>query len=92
MIQTTMIVETPNPLANHFLWLSEKAPFATGHRAIITDKETGDVIRPRSVKLNRDNNVVILNRKKAKVDRFAVTYNHSAFYGHNVIVKHLGCN
>ena len=90
--QTSMIVETPLPLANHFLGLSEYSPFPTGHRAVITEEETGKVVKPRSVKINNDYHVSILNRKKVEVDQFVVTYNHSKFYNHNVIVKHLGYN
>jgi hypothetical protein len=75
--QKVMIVETPSPLRVHFLGLSEKGPFPTGHRAVITEAETGKSVKPKSVKFDTDYHVLILNRKKEEVDQFNVTYNRS---------------
>jgi hypothetical protein len=75
--QKSMIVETPLPLRVHFLGLSKKGPFPTGHRAVITEAESGKSVKPKSIKFDIDYHVLILNRKKEEVDQFNVTYNHS---------------
>lgn len=85
-----MIVETPQPRSVHLLWLSSKAPFSSGHKAVVTEEDTGKSVLARSMKLEKTYDVQIFNRKKKFVDAFAVTYTHSKYGQGNVIVKHLG--
>jgi len=88
--QTSMVVETPKPLSVHLLWLSSKAPFASGHKAVITKANSETSILARSMKLNNTYSVQIFNRKKVLIDTFTVTYSHSKYINENVLVKHEG--
>ncbi|MAE83197.1 MAG: hypothetical protein CMB80_10700 [Flammeovirgaceae bacterium] len=90
MTQTSMIVETPQPRSVHLLWLSDRAPFSNGHKAVIAEEDSGKPVLARSMKLEKTYNIQIFNRKKEFVDAFAVTYTHSKYSQGNVIVKHLG--
>ncbi len=82
-----MFIDTPKPLKAHVLWLSSKAPFATGHKAFVTEAVSGKSMTTRSMKLDNDYSVDIYNRKNEFVDTFSVTYTHSVING-NVLIKH----
>jgi len=84
--QNIIIVDTPKPLQAHVLWLSSKAPFATGHKVLVTDIDSGKSMTTRSMKLHNDYNVCIYNRKREFVDSFAVTYAHF-FNNENMLIK-----
>ena len=88
--QSIMVIETPRPLQAHVLWLSSKAPFASGHKAVITEEDGNKPILARSMKLEKTYDVQIFNRKKEFVDAFAVTYTHSKYSDGNYLIKHLG--
>ena len=85
-----MIVDTPKPLQTHVLMLSCKFPFASGHKAIITEEDSSTKIMARSMQLDKTYDVQIFNRKKEYVDSFAVTYMYSKYQGQNILVKELG--
>ena len=85
-----MIIETPQPRNAHLLWLSEKAPLATGHRLVITQEDDITPILARSMKLEKTYDIQIFNRKKEFVDAFAVTYTYNKYSDENMIIKHLG--
>lgn len=87
---TQMIIETPQPRNAHLLWLSEHAPFPTGHKVVITEEDHVDPVLARSMKLEKTYDVQIFNRNKEFVDAFAVTYTYSKFSQSNVIIKHMG--
>ena len=87
---TQMIIDTPKPLNSHLLWLSDKAPFPTGHKVVITEDDQIDPVLARSMKLEKTYDVQIFNRKKEFVDVFAVTYTYSKYMQSKVIVKHMG--
>ena len=88
--QSIMVIETPQPRQAHVLWLSSKAPFASGHKAIITEEDCTKPILARSMQLEKTYDVQIFNRKKEFVDAFAVTYTHSKYSDDNYLIKHLG--
>ena len=88
---TQMIIETPQPRNAHILWLSEKAPLATGHKVIITEEDHINPILARSMKLEKTYDIQIFDRKKEFVDAFAVTYAFSKHVQEKVIIKHLVC-
>ena len=85
-----MIVDTPKPLQAHILWMSSKAPFSSGHKAIITEEDSDANIMARSMQLEKTYDVQIFNRKKEYVDSFAVTYMYSKYQGQNILIKELG--
>ncbi len=88
--QHTMIVDTPKPLKAHVLWLSNKAPFSTGHTAVITEEDDDKKIVARSMELGKTYDIQVFNRKKEFVDSFAVTYMYSKYQGQNILIKELG--
>ena len=88
--ETVMVVETPQPRQAHVLWLSSKAPFSSGHKAVITEDDDIKPIFARSMQLGKDYDVQVYNRKKEFVDAFCITYMHDKCTGRNVIIKHLG--
>jgi len=87
---TVMLVETPKPLQAHVLMLSSKFPFASGHKAVISDDDSNTKIKARSMQLDKTYDVQIYNRKKEWVDAFLVTYTYSKHDDSNIIIKHLG--
>ena len=87
---TVMLVETPKPLQAHVLMLSSKFPFASDHKAIITEEDSDANIMARSMQLEKTYDVQIFNRKKEFVDAFAVTYMYSKYQGQNILIKELG--
>lgn len=87
-VESTMIIDTPKPLKAHVLWLSAKAPFATGHKAFITEVGTDMRITARSMKLDNNYNVDIYNRKNEFIDTFSISYMHSKLINKKVIIKH----
>ena len=87
---TVMLVETPKPLQAHVLMLSNKFPFASDHRAIITEEDDVKPVLARSMQLEKTYDVQIFNRKKEFVDAFAVTYMYSKYQGQNILIKELG--
>ncbi len=87
--QRIMVIDTPQPRQAHVLWLSSKAPFASGHKAVITEEDDNKTILARSMKLEKTYGVQIFNRKKEFVDAFAVTYTHSKYSDGNCLIKHL---
>lgn len=88
--QTVMTIDTPKPKQVHVLWLSCKAPFASGHTAVITEDDSDKRVMARSMKLDTIYDVQIYNRKKEWIDAFEITYTYSEFHGKPIIVKHLG--
>ncbi len=81
-----MVIDTPKPLKAHVLWLSSKAPFATGHKAFVTEVNSGKSMTTRAMKLDNDYTVDIYTRNNEFVDTFSVAYTHSADNG-NVLIK-----
>ena len=87
---TVMLVETPKPLQAHILWMSSKAPFSSGHKAVITEEDSDTKIMARSMKLGKTYDVQVFNRKKENIDSFVVTYMYSKYQGQNIMIKELG--
>ena len=88
--QSTMIIDTPKPLQAHVLGMSIKSPFASGHKAVITEEDSDTKIMARSMKLGKTYDVQIFNRKKENIDSFVVTYMYSKYQGQNILIKELG--
>lgn len=87
---SVMIVDTPKPLQSHVLWMSSKAPFSSGHKAVITGDACDKKIMARSMQLDKTYDVQVYNRKKEWVDAFVITYTYSKHDDSNIIIKHLG--
>ena len=88
--QSIMVVETPRPLQSHVLMLSSRFPFAGDHKAVITEDDDIKPIFARSMKIGKNYDVQVYNRKKEFVDAFCITYTYDKYNDQNVIIKHLG--